>query len=353
MSKITILSPTADAHPTSPLAVVKVQFSDVTTDQAELRVNDARHYVHLEDTSGFFQENITLLKGKNVISAQIGKLSHRVEITLPPSQNITIRTPGPRTRSIKTRAYRIKGDYSQMSCPAGVISVNGRMQQLPLEGSKGRFSEKITLLPGCNHIAIQIGQYYATKKVQGVFPKAKVAITLSWDSTKTMDLGIIEPRTNGGISGITTEWCRYEGLPNKLFISRRVGFGPQTYTGGIRKKMVPGRYEVSVKLYSPKLVRRTEWTAIAIVDEAEPQQRKYYFYGIFDARNGRWDAPYSTPPHLPSGLWNDICTFTVAPDSWLTPGPPGSVGRDSSTGNLCFESASVALRPRNGTVTFV
>ncbi|MBT3219214.1 MAG: class I SAM-dependent methyltransferase [Proteobacteria bacterium] len=33
--------------------------------------------------------------------------------------------------------------------------------------------------------------------------------------------------------------------------------------------------------------------------------------------------------------------------SWLTPGPPGSVGRDSSTGNLCFESASVALRPRN------
>ncbi|MBT3218937.1 MAG: UDP-N-acetylmuramoyl-L-alanine--D-glutamate ligase, partial [Proteobacteria bacterium] len=29
-----------------------------------------------------------------------------------------------------------------------------------------------------------------------------------------------------------------------------------------------------------------------------------------------------------------------------TPGPPGSVGRDSSTGNLCFESASVALRPR-------
>ncbi|MBT3221270.1 MAG: FAD-dependent oxidoreductase [Proteobacteria bacterium] len=34
------------------------------------------------------------------------------------------------------------------------------------------------------------------------------------------------------------------------------------------------------------------------------------------------------------------------PISWLTPGPPGSVGRDSSTGNLCFESASVALRPR-------
>jgi hypothetical protein len=34
------------------------------------------------------------------------------------------------------------------------------------------------------------------------------------------------------------------------------------------------------------------------------------------------------------------------PVSWLNPGPPGSVGRDSSTGNLCFESASVALRPR-------
>ena len=33
-------------------------------------------------------------------------------------------------------------------------------------------------------------------------------------------------------------------------------------------------------------------------------------------------------------------------NSLLAPGPPGSVGRDFSTGNLCFESASVALRPR-------
>jgi hypothetical protein len=37
---------------------------------------------------------------------------------------------------------------------------------------------------------------------------------------------------------------------------------------------------------------------------------------------------------------------TILPDSRLTPGPTGSVGRGSSTGNLCFESASVALRPR-------
>ncbi|MBT3220728.1 MAG: DUF4157 domain-containing protein, partial [Proteobacteria bacterium] len=36
--------------------------------------------------------------------------------------------------------------------------------------------------------------------------------------------------------------------------------------------------------------------------------------------------------------------------SRLAPGPTGSVGRDSSTGNLCFESASVALRPRNRSV---
>jgi hypothetical protein len=38
---------------------------------------------------------------------------------------------------------------------------------------------------------------------------------------------------------------------------------------------------------------------------------------------------------------------TQGANSWLTPGPPGSVGRDYSTGNLCFESASVALRPRS------
>ncbi|MBT3217530.1 MAG: selenocysteine-specific translation elongation factor [Proteobacteria bacterium] len=40
-------------------------------------------------------------------------------------------------------------------------------------------------------------------------------------------------------------------------------------------------------------------------------------------------------------------------NSRLTPGPPGSVGRDSSTGNLGFESASVALRPRNRSAAFV
>ncbi|MBT3218589.1 MAG: hypothetical protein HN348_05810, partial [Proteobacteria bacterium] len=45
-------------------------------------------------------------------------------------------------------------------------------------------------------------------------------------------------------------------------------------------------------------------------------------------------------PTLPPDLRYEIAT------SWSTPGPPGSVGRDSSTGNLCFESASVALRPR-------
>ncbi|MBT3219797.1 MAG: hypothetical protein HN348_11965 [Proteobacteria bacterium] len=42
--------------------------------------------------------------------------------------------------------------------------------------------------------------------------------------------------------------------------------------------------------------------------------------------------------------WN----VAVVDNSRLSPGPAGSVGRDSSTGNLCFESASVALRPRNG-----
>jgi hypothetical protein len=33
-------------------------------------------------------------------------------------------------------------------------------------------------------------------------------------------------------------------------------------------------------------------------------------------------------------------------DFTVNSGAPGSVGRDSSTGNLCFESASVTLRPR-------
>ncbi|MBT3219241.1 MAG: hypothetical protein HN348_09135 [Proteobacteria bacterium] len=43
-----------------------------------------------------------------------------------------------------------------------------------------------------------------------------------------------------------------------------------------------------------------------------------------------------------------FCLFpSGSRNSCLTPGPPDSVGRDSSTGNLCFESASVVLRPRN------
>jgi YbgC/YbaW family acyl-CoA thioester hydrolase len=52
----------------------------------------------------------------------------------------------------------------------------------------------------------------------------------------------------------------------------------------------------------------------------------------------------------------DFTVRSASSTSRLTPGPPGSVGRDSSTGNLCVESASVALRPRikaTGTTTCV
>ncbi|MBT3219969.1 MAG: glycyl-radical enzyme activating protein, partial [Proteobacteria bacterium] len=47
-----------------------------------------------------------------------------------------------------------------------------------------------------------------------------------------------------------------------------------------------------------------------------------------------------------SGVDPAIVVLTGPQNSCLTPGPTGSVGRDSSTENLCFESASVALRPR-------
>ncbi|MBT3220552.1 MAG: hypothetical protein HN348_15815 [Proteobacteria bacterium] len=55
--------------------------------------------------------------------------------------------------------------------------------------------------------------------------------------------------------------------------------------------------------------------------------------------------------HLPRRIaweWNRrVKEHTGQTNSRSTPGPAGSVARDSSTGNLCFESASVALRPRN------
>jgi serine/threonine protein kinase len=53
------------------------------------------------------------------------------------------------------------------------------------------------------------------------------------------------------------------------------------------------------------------------------------------------DEPALVPPPQPKP--KPMPTPRV---SELTPGPSGSVGRDSSTGNLRFESASVALRPR-------
>jgi len=50
---------------------------------------------------------------------------------------------------------------------------------------------------------------------------------------------------------------------------------------------------------------------------------------------------------VPAEVVVDVESDLEEGNSWLAPGPTGSVGRDFSTGNLCFESASVALRPRN------
>ncbi|MBT3223875.1 MAG: hypothetical protein HN348_32810, partial [Proteobacteria bacterium] len=71
-------------------------------------------------------------------------------------------------------------------------------------------------------------------------------------------------------------------------------------------------------------------------------------------------TPHPTDEQIKKALATHLCRCTgytkiiasirEASRHWnsrLTPGPAGSVGRDSSTGNLCFESASVALRPRN------
>ena len=77
MSHVEVISPTTGYQPTSPLAVVKVRFSAADSDQAELRVNDARHYIHLDDNAGEFQENVTLLEGRNIICALVGEARHQ------------------------------------------------------------------------------------------------------------------------------------------------------------------------------------------------------------------------------------------------------------------------------------
>ncbi|MBT3222867.1 MAG: hypothetical protein HN348_27640, partial [Proteobacteria bacterium] len=96
----------------------------------------------------------------------------------------------------------------------------------------------------------------------------------------------------------------------------------------------------------------TAWVE-AVIARAESQDEILLVAGWFlamrvnalqqGAESKRWPAELVT---VFCQLIERALVVAEVSNSRSTPGPPGSVGRDSSTGNLRFESASVALRPR-------
>src|SRR4029453_7108287 len=118
----------------------------------------------------------TLLAGKNRLRVELDGASHEVEVEVTPSTGLEI-TPPSDSGTIPTRPPDLGGRYQGASCPAGVISVNGFMQQFATPAAAGTFAEKIVLGPGANHVAVQIGELYAARLVRASFAPAKILAT--------------------------------------------------------------------------------------------------------------------------------------------------------------------------------
>jgi hypothetical protein len=290
-----IVSPKDGALLTSPLLVVKVAREGNTS--AELRVNEARHILELDRPE--VTENVTLVEGENRIEVISGGESHAVTVTLPPLQAyLKIYKPGPRTRVRGERAMRMTGYFVGLS-GAGVLSCNGAMQQLAIEGSEGRFSEKVILGPGENHLAVQIGSAYATRRLRGDFPPARLVATLQWDSKKAIDLYVLDSR--GRVVSSKS------GDPS-IYISRRIGFGPISWMANPE----PGVYTLYLRLANPRPPQRSEWIVTVVTDEGQPTQTRRRFYGMYDRWNWAWNVPSSLVPGLPGrGHWSRVCEIHV------------------------------------------
>src|SRR5688572_5435646 len=174
-----IVAPADGAVLSSPLAILRVRYRGATARTATIHVGQVRHVVELIDNQGELRENITLLAGDTTLRVEIGSESAQIEVTLKPSQNVTLATPTDQ-QSVETRATGVTGNYKKVSCPAGVIAVNGFMQQFAVRGVEGSFDEKIVLRPGANHVAVQIGEFYVTRLVTGAFEPSKLLVTLVW-----------------------------------------------------------------------------------------------------------------------------------------------------------------------------
>ncbi len=305
---LSILSPADGAVLSSPLAIVRVRYQNAHAQTAVISVREVRHVLELPAGEGELRENVTLLEGSNPIKVELDGASAQVAVTLKPSKNVTFATPGDH-ESIATRATGLTGSYKDASCPAGVIAVNGFMQQFSVRGAEGTFDEKIVLRPGANHLAVQIGEFYATRLVNGAFDPAKLLVTLVWDTPSTdVDLYVTEP------SGASVYYSSktHEG---NLDVDRQQGFGPENYSlGKAGGKVSAGRYQVRVHYYADRGLGRTEWTVRVISDESTAEQQRHNFYGILD---------FSRSDGTPGGSgrdWDDVCIVQVSRDGAVSIG---------------------------------
>jgi uncharacterized protein YfaP (DUF2135 family) len=295
-TKVRIEAPVDHAVVSSPLAIVRVHYENAHVPTAILKVGEVIHVLELQGQSGEVRENVTLLEGKNQIEVAIGKTHHAITVELKPSKNVTFATPGDK-QQIGDRATGVTGSYKNVSCPAGVIAVNGWMQQFSVRGNEGTFDEKIVLQPGANHVAVQIGELYATRLVTGAFDPAKLLVTLVWDTPSTdVDLYVTEP------SGQTVYFSSKNHAGN-LDVDRTQGFGPENYS---ITRANHGDYRVRVHYYADRGLGRTEWAIRVISDESTAKQQRCHFYGILDYSNSGGSSPGSAGRD-----WNDVCKINV------------------------------------------
>lgn len=311
MLHVEITAPARDARLSSPLAIACIRYEGVTSRTLTLRVGEVRHVLELDGPTGEVRENITLLVGKNTLVAEVDGARHEHVVHLKRSKNLKIAKPSGRGAH-NTRAEEFSGTFTDTSCPAGVIAVNGFMQQFAVLEASGDFGEMVVLRPGVNHLAVQIGEFYATRKITTTFPASKLLTTLLWDTNRTdVDLYVTEP------SGKTV-FFRQKEHAGTLDVDRTQGFGPENYSIG-GDDAAPGTYTVRVHYYASRGVGRTEWAVRILGDEGTGAQRRRTFYGILEhADSGTAGGGGSGP------AWNDVCVVTVGSDGSVSFEPEGS-----------------------------
>ena len=302
MGSVSIVSPAHGARLSSPLAIARIRCEGLPErGSVRLDVGEVSHVLELPDgyTGGVVElrENITLLEGENTLVASSGAVRAESTVTVPPSSGITLTSPSD-SAPHAARAAELKGSFQGMSCPAGVVSINGFLQQFSVSGAEGSFDERIVLKPGANHLAVQVGERYVTRKITGSFPAAKLLVTLVWDTNATdIDLYVGEP--DGSFV-----WYSNKAANGTLDVDRMQGFGPENYSI-IPERAKQGRYEVRTHYFADRGVGRSEWTIRVITDEGLPSQKRRTFYGILDRSLGHQG---------PSGRgedWDDVCTVDI------------------------------------------